>query len=74
MHYRLDVSRGLQSAPAALNKLFAGTNTGKVLVQLGDEWMPGTAAAVCLSVCIRLLTRPLAVCGGVGSAVCGGVG
>lgn len=37
MHYRLDVSDGLQSAPAALSKLFSGANTGKVLVRVSAE-------------------------------------
>ena len=37
MHYRLDVSKGLQSAPDALGKLFTGANRGKLLVQLGEE-------------------------------------
>ena len=35
--YRLDVTDGLEQAPAALGKLFAGTNTGKVLVRVSDE-------------------------------------
>jgi len=37
MKYRLDVTEGLEQAPAALGKLFAGTNTGKVLVRVSDE-------------------------------------
>lgn len=37
MKYRLDISDGLESAPAALGKLFTGANTGKVLVKVGEE-------------------------------------
>jgi NADPH-dependent curcumin reductase CurA len=37
MKYRLDVSDGLELAPAALGKLFTGANTGKVLVKVSEE-------------------------------------
>lgn len=35
--WRADVAMGLENAPAALNKLFTGGNTGKLLVQIGPE-------------------------------------
>jgi NADPH-dependent curcumin reductase len=34
LKYRLDVVEGLENAPAALNKLFDGTNQGKLVVKL----------------------------------------
>ncbi len=37
LKYRLDVSDGLESAPAALHKLFTGANTGKLLLRVSDE-------------------------------------
>lgn len=37
LKYRLDVSEGLQTAPASLAKLFDGANQGKMLVRLADE-------------------------------------
>lgn len=37
LHYREDVVSGLRNAPAALLRLFDGSNTGKLLVQLGPE-------------------------------------
>jgi NADPH-dependent curcumin reductase CurA len=37
LKYRLDMVEGLENAPAALNKLFDGTNTGKLLVKVSDE-------------------------------------
>jgi NADPH-dependent curcumin reductase CurA len=37
LKFRVDVAEGLRSAPAALNRLFDGTNTGKLLVKLSDE-------------------------------------
>lgn len=40
LKYRLDMVEGLRNAPAALNKLFDGTNTGKLLVKLSDEPSP----------------------------------
>jgi NADPH-dependent curcumin reductase len=40
LKYRLDMVEGLKNAPAALNKLFDGTNTGKLLVKVSDE--PGS--------------------------------
>jgi NADPH-dependent curcumin reductase CurA len=32
-----DVVGGLENAPAALNRLFTGANTGKVIVQVSEE-------------------------------------
>lgn len=37
MKYRVDVVEGLENAPTALNKLFDGSNTGKLLVKVGAE-------------------------------------
>ncbi len=37
LKYRLDVVRGLEQAPAAVNRLFEGTNIGKLAVQVSDE-------------------------------------
>ena len=37
LKYRLDVSEGLELAPAALSKLFSGANTGTVLVKVSEE-------------------------------------
>lgn len=37
LQYRLDVTRGLENAPAAFLKLFDGTNLGKVVVQVSAE-------------------------------------
>ncbi len=37
LKYRVDITEGLHSAPTALNKLFDGTNTGKLLVKVSDE-------------------------------------
>jgi len=36
LKYRVDIVRGLESAPAAINKLFDGSNHGKLMVQLSD--------------------------------------
>ena len=36
LKYRVDIVRGLESAPAAINKLFDGSNNGKLMVQLSD--------------------------------------
>ena len=42
LHWREQVFEGLESAPEALNALFTGANTGKVIVQLtGDEVATG---------------------------------
>jgi NADPH-dependent curcumin reductase len=37
LKYRVDVMDGLRSAPAALEKLFAGANKGKMLVKVSEE-------------------------------------
>jgi NADPH-dependent curcumin reductase CurA len=36
LKYRVDIVCGLESAPAAINKLFDGSNNGKLMVQLSD--------------------------------------
>lgn len=37
IRYRVDVVDGLENAPRALNKLFEGANTGKLIVKISDE-------------------------------------
>jgi NADPH-dependent curcumin reductase CurA len=37
LHYRVDVVEGLENTPKALNRLFDGSNTGKLLVRVSDE-------------------------------------
>lgn len=37
LKYRIDMVDGLRHAPAALNRLFDGANTGKLLVKVSDE-------------------------------------
>ncbi len=37
LKYRVDVVQGLENAPRALHKLFDGSNTGKLIVQVGQE-------------------------------------
>lgn len=37
LQYRVDVVDGLESAPEALNRLFDGTNRGKLVVRVSDE-------------------------------------
>ena len=37
LHYRVDVVDGLDNAPKALNRLFEGSNTGKLVVRVSDE-------------------------------------
>ncbi len=37
IHFRVDIVDGLENAPRALNKLFDGTNKGKLLVKVTDE-------------------------------------
>ena len=37
LQYRLDITQGLENAPAAFLKLFDGSNQGKVVVQAGPE-------------------------------------
>jgi len=35
--YAVDVVQGLENAPTAINRLFTGANTGKLLVQISEE-------------------------------------
>lgn len=37
LKYRLDIMEGLKQAPAALRRLFDGSNTGKLIVKLSEE-------------------------------------
>jgi NADPH-dependent curcumin reductase CurA len=37
LKYRVDVVEGLENAPMALNKLFDGTNAGKLIVRVSEE-------------------------------------
>jgi NADPH-dependent curcumin reductase CurA len=37
LHYRLDIVKGLEAAPKALNKLFDGSNLGKLIVEVSPE-------------------------------------
>ena len=37
LQYHLDVVEGFENAPAAITKLFKGTNTGKLLVKISEE-------------------------------------
>ncbi len=37
LQYRVDVVQGLESAPSALNRLFDGTNRGKLIVKVSPE-------------------------------------
>ncbi len=37
LQYRLDVVLGLEQAPVAVNRLFEGGNTGKLVVKVADE-------------------------------------
>lgn len=44
LHYRIDLVEGLENAPKALNRLFDGTNTGKLVVRVSEEPAPLTPA------------------------------
>jgi NADPH-dependent curcumin reductase CurA len=37
IRYRVDLVDGLERAPAAVNKLFDGSNTGKLIVKIAEE-------------------------------------
>ncbi|MBZ5604420.1 MAG: NADP-dependent oxidoreductase [Acidobacteriia bacterium] len=37
LKFKVDVAEGLESAPRAINKLFEGTNTGKLVVKISEE-------------------------------------
>jgi NADPH-dependent curcumin reductase len=41
LKYRVDIVRGLEAAPVAINRLFDGSNNGKLIVQVTDP--PSTA-------------------------------
>jgi NADPH-dependent curcumin reductase len=36
LKYRVDIVQGLEAAPVAINKLFDGSNNGKLMIQLSD--------------------------------------
>jgi NADPH-dependent curcumin reductase CurA len=36
LKYRVDIVRGLEAAPTAINKLFDGSNNGKLMIQVSD--------------------------------------
>lgn len=36
LHYRSDIRQGLEQAPSAINSLFTGDNTGKLIVQVSE--------------------------------------
>lgn len=36
LKYRVEIVRGLESAPTAINKLFDGSNTGKLMIEVSD--------------------------------------
>ena len=35
--YRIDAIDGLENAPSAINKLFDGTNQGKLIIRVSEE-------------------------------------
>jgi NADPH-dependent curcumin reductase CurA len=37
IQYRVDVVEGLEQAPLAINKLFDGSNKGKLIVKISEE-------------------------------------
>ena len=37
IQYRVDIVEGIQNAPTAVNKLFTGENTGKLVIKVSDE-------------------------------------
>ena len=37
LHYATDVVHGLENAPAALDRLFAGANRGKLMLQVAEN-------------------------------------
>ena len=41
IQYRVDVVDGLENAPRAINKLFEGTNKGKLIVKVSEEGFSG---------------------------------
>ena len=36
LKYRVDIEQGLEAAPTAINKLFDGSNQGKLIVQISQ--------------------------------------
>jgi len=40
LRYRTDIVEGLEQAPRAVNRLFGGANTGKLIVRVADEPAP----------------------------------
>jgi NADPH-dependent curcumin reductase len=38
IQYRVDTIEGLENAPSAINKLFDGTNQGKLIIQVSEEF------------------------------------
>jgi NADPH-dependent curcumin reductase CurA len=45
LKYRLEIIDGLENAPALLNRLFDGTNAGKLLVKVSPEPIEAPAPA-----------------------------
>ena len=37
IQYRVDIVEGIENAPSAVNKLFTGENTGKLIIKVSDE-------------------------------------
>ncbi len=37
IQYKVDIVEGIEHAPSAVNKLFTGENTGKLLIKVSDE-------------------------------------
>ena len=37
IQYRVDIVEGIENAPRAVNKLFTGENTGKLVIKVSDE-------------------------------------
>ena len=37
IQYRVDIVEGIENAPSAVNKLFTGENTGKLVIKVSDE-------------------------------------
>ncbi len=37
IHYKVDIVDGIENAPSAVNKLFTGENTGKLVIKVSDE-------------------------------------
>ena len=37
IQYKVDIVEGIENAPSAVNKLFTGENTGKLVIKVSDE-------------------------------------